>query len=88
MSSSPNPAEADSNQVADDGPSKSEERFPKRVRKSVQQFSPDVLMNFQKTEKSILKKNDRERKQAERSAKKVDKASVDKSDQNDKNNKK
>ena len=41
-------------------------RFPKRARKSVEKFEPDILMNFQKTEKSRSKAKDKARKQVER----------------------
>ena len=41
-------------------------RFPKRARKSVEKFEPDIFMNFQKTEKSRSKAKNKARKQAER----------------------
>ena len=65
------PGEADLSNSEECGSS----RFPKRARISVEKFQPVVLMNFQKTEKSRSKKNDRERKQASRKDKKMDDSS-------------
>ena len=48
---------------------------PQRARKAPEKFQPEVLMNFQKTEKSRSKHKDRVRKQAKRNQENMDETS-------------